>query len=110
MNILVVEEEAPEPPTNEIIIKSNKIICPECQEDIKFKIEDYQINLFECKNGHDIDNIFLDEFKLNQNINISKIICQNCGKYNKGNVHKNKFYRCNTCKKNICPICYSSHD
>ena len=110
MNILVVEGEAPESPANEIIIKSNKIICPECQEDIKFKIEDYQINLFECKNGHDIDNIFLDKFNLNQNINISKIICQNCGIYNKGNVHKNIFYRCNNCKKNICPICYSSHD
>ena len=80
INILVVEGEAPESPVNEIIIKSNKIIYPECQEDIKFNIEDYKINLFECKNKHYINNIFLDEFNLNQNINISKIICQNCGK------------------------------
>jgi len=109
MNILVTEGEVPESPENEIIIKSNKIICPICQEDIKCSI-DYQINLFECKNGHDIDNIFLDKFNLNQYINLSKIICQNCGKYNKGNVHKNIFYRCNNCNKNICPICYSSHD
>ena len=110
MNILVIEGEAPVSPINEIIIKSNNIICPECQEDIKCKIEDYQINLFECKNRHDIDNIFLDKFNLIQNINISKIICQNCGKYNKGNVHKNIFYKCNSCKINLCPICYSSHD
>jgi len=110
MNIVVDEGEAPESPANEIIIKSNNVICPVCREDIKFKIEDYKINLFECKNGHYIDNIFLDKFNLNQNINISKIICQNCGNNNKGNIHEKIFYRCNSCKKNLCPICYSSHD
>ena len=43
-------------------------------------------------------------------INISKIICQNCENYNKGSVHNNIFYRCNNCKKDLCPICYSNHD
>ena len=43
-------------------------------------------------------------------INISEIICQICGNYNKGNVHNNIFYRCNNCKKDLCPICYSNHD
>ena len=62
MNILVVEGEIPEVPHKDIFIESYNIICPECKEDIKFKIEDYTINLFECKNKHDIDNIFLDEF------------------------------------------------
>ena len=93
-----------------LIVLLNQIICPECQEDIKFSIEDYVINLFECKNKHDINNIFLDEFDSTQNINISKIICQGCGQYNKGNVHNNIFYRCNSCKKNLCPICFSNHD
>ena len=110
MNILVVEGEIPALSHQDIIIESNNIICPECKEDIKFKIEDYTINLFECKNKHDIDNIFLDEFNSTQNINISKIICQNCRKYNKGNVHNNIFYKCNNCKINLCPICYSNHD
>ena len=111
MNILVVEAELPMPlKSEETIIKSKNIVCPECKEDIKFGIEDYVINLFECKNKHDIDNIFLDEFDSTQNINISKIICEICGKYNKGNVYKNIFYRCNTCKKNLCPICNSIHD
>ncbi len=111
MNILVVEGEGqPVQPPQDYIIKSNNIICPECKEDIKFNIEDYVINLFECKNKHDKDNIFLDEFNTTQNINVSKIICQNCGKYNKANVHNNIFYKCNTCKKDLCPICFSSHD
>ena len=88
MNILVVEDiDIPVPSEREYIIKSKNIICPECKEDIKFKIVDYVINLYECKNKHDIDNIFLNEFDSTQNIDISKIICQNCGKYNKGNTH-----------------------
>ena len=88
MNILVIEAEIPMPSKSEdIITKSKNIICPECKEDIKFSIEDYVINLFECKNKHDKDNIFLDEFYSTQNINILKIIWEICGKYNKGNVY-----------------------
>jgi hypothetical protein len=52
---------------------------------IKFDIDEYVIELFECKNKHDINHIFLDQFDTTQNINISKIICQSCGRYNKGN-------------------------
>ena len=110
MNILVIEGEVHPVPEQDLFIKSNNIICPKCKEDIKFKNEDYVINLFECKNKHDINNIFLDEFDSTQNINISKIICQICRKYNKGNVHNNIFYKCNTCIKDLCPICYSSHE
>jgi DNA-directed RNA polymerase subunit M/transcription elongation factor TFIIS len=100
MNILVVESiDNTVLHKQDYINKSKNIICPKCKEDIKFKIEDYVINLFECKNKHDIDNIFLNEFDSTQNINISKIICQNCGKYNKSNVHNNIFYKCNNCKK-----------
>ena len=110
MNFLVVEAEIPLPPQPEYIIKSKNIICPECKEDIKFSIDDYVINLFECKNKHDIDNIFLDKFDSTQNINISQIKCEICGNYNKENIYNNIFYRCNTCKKDICPICYSNHN
>ena len=59
MNLLVVEAEfTTQFQTEEIIIKANNIICPKCNEDIKLNIKDYTINLFECKNKHDIDNIF----------------------------------------------------
>ena len=60
MNILIVEAEIPLPPQLQNIIKSKSIICPECKEDIKFSVDDYIINLFECRNKHDIDNIFLE--------------------------------------------------
>ena len=104
MNILVIKGER-QLQHNDNFIKSKKIICPECKEDIKFNIDDYVINLFECKNKHDIDNIFLNEFESTQNINISEMICEKCRNYNKGNVHDNIFYRCNNCKINLCPIC-----
>ena len=110
MNILIVEAEIPLPPQLQNIIRSKSIICPECKEDIKFSIDDYVINLFECRNKHDIDNIFLDKFDSTQNINVSQIKCQICGKYNIVNIFNNIFYRCNTCKKDICPMCCSNHD
>ena len=111
MNFLVVEAIIPiQNQTEDIIIKSKNIICPECKEDIKISIDDYVINLFECKNKHDIDNIFLDKFDSTQNINISQIKCEICGNYNKENIYNNIFYRCNTCKKDIYPICYSNHN
>ena len=34
------------------IIKPKEIICPKCNESIKMYIEDYNIFLYECKNGH----------------------------------------------------------
>ena len=95
---------------NNVIIKSNSIICPKCRENTRFTIEDYLINLYDCKNGHKINYILLDEFEKEQNINISKIICGKCKEYNKGNTYENKFYICCTCRINLCPLCKSSHD
>ena len=78
MNILVNEN-------NETIIKENKIelreiICPKCNENILIKLNEYKINLFNCKNNHNIDNILLNEFENIENIDISKIICGKCKK------------------------------
>ena len=58
------------------IIKSKEIICPKCNENILIKIDNYKINLFNCKNNHNIDNILLNEYE--NNIDISKIICDKC--------------------------------
>ena len=60
------------------LIKSKYIICPECKENIRFRIKDYKIKLYDCKNGHNIDNILLEEYENTQNIDISKIICNIC--------------------------------
>ena len=67
--------------TNGTIIKENDhnhskdVICPKCGESIKFDIIDYKINLYDCKNGHKIDNILLNEFENTQNKLIKCEIC-----------------------------------
>ena len=92
MNIVVndLDPEEQNPLQSECIVKSKEIICPECKENIKFKFEDYNISLYECKNKHDLD-LFINDFNVSQNINISKIKCQKCKIYNKGNVYNNIF-------------------
>ena len=92
------------------IIKSKEIICPECKENIRMNINEYKINLLKCKNGHNKENILLDEFEETQNINLTDIICNICKNNNKSISYDNIFYKCLTCNINICPLCKSSHD
>ena len=105
MNILV--NEIYKTVIKENIIKSKEIICPKCYENIFIKIEEYKINLFNCKNKHNINNILLKDYG---NIDISKIICDICKVKNKSQTYNNEFYRCNICKINICPLCKSNHN
>ena len=90
--------------------KSNTIICPECGEICLIKIEDYKITFCNCKNGHEVKDIYLDEYEKKQKIDISKIICENCKEKNKSITFRNQFYRCLSCQKNLCPLCKDSHD
>jgi len=96
--------------SNNNLIKSKYIICPKCKEKARIKINDYKIKLYDCKNGHNIDNILLEEYENTQKIDISKIICNICNINNKSKAYNNEFYICNECKKNICPSCKSRHD
>ena len=98
--------EAPE----EVIIKSEEIICPECKEPCRITFEDYEIKLYECPNKHERKDINIIDFYDTQMINESKIVCEQCNYKNKGNCPKNEFYRCLTCLKNICLLCKSNHD
>ena len=107
MNILVYERT--QTIINEAKIQSKEIICPKCFENCKISIENYKIKLFDCKNGHETDNILLSEFKNTQFIDESSINCDNCKNINKNKVYKKKFYKCLTCKQNLCPLCKSSH-
>ena len=43
-------------------------------------------------------------------INEKKIICQNCKNTNKNDTCNNQFFRCLSCKLNLCPLCKNSHD
>ena len=110
MNILVNEQQNEineiknEPPQ-----KSKYIICPQCKENIHININNFKINLYQCKNGHTFDNISFQDFEKTQLIDESKIICDKCQK-TKSESYQNKFYICFTCKQNLCPLCQSKHD
>ena len=92
----------------EEIIKSKNIICPECKENIRMNINEYKIDLYGCKNGHNIKNILLNEFEETQNM--TDIICNICKNNNKSISYNNIFYKCLTCNNNICPLCKCNHD
>ena len=95
---------------NNTLVNNKYIKCPICKEDIRMKIKDYKIELYDCKNKHNINNILLEEYENTQKLDISKIICNICNNINKSNTYNNNFYICNTCKINICPLCKSKHD
>ena len=95
---------------NNTSIKSKNIICPKCGDDIKIKnIENYKIDLFECKNNHKYI-LSLDEFEKTQMINLKNITCNICKQKNKYNTYNNEFYKCNECNINICPLCKLKHN
>ena len=91
------------------IIKSNEVICPICKEICLIKIKDYKIILYNCINKH-INEILINEYDETQKINLSKIVCNECNRNNKGNTYNNEFYKCINCNINICPICKSYHN
>ena len=91
------------------IIKSNEVICKTCKESSRIDINNYTITLFGCKNGHRITNIKFSDFNQTQLINISKIYCDFCKTKNISDSYNKLFYRCLTCKKNICIVCKEKH-
>ena len=90
--------------------KSKYIICPKCKESARILVDNYIIELYDCKNGHKINNISINEFEKTQNIDEAKIICDNCNKVNKSTSYKNTFFICLECKKKLCQLCKSVHD
>jgi hypothetical protein len=94
---------------NNVTTKSKNIICQKCKENCRMSIINYKIILYECKNGHKINNIFLKDFNNTQLINESSIICNDCNIENKAFSLKKKFYKCLTCKKNLGILCKEKH-
>ena len=94
----------------EVIVKSKDIICPQCKEPCRIRIENYKIKLYECTYGHKTEDIKLKDFDKIQSINESQIICNNCKFKNKGNCPSGEFYRCLNCKLNLCLLCKPNHD
>jgi len=108
MKILILSSENQD--NNKKFIRSKNIVCPECGEDIKIKIENYMINLLECKNNHKKNNISLEDFEKTQMIDLEKIKCAICKENNKENTYNNEFYKCEEYNINICPLCKLKHN
>ena len=95
----------------QVIDKSKEIICPECQESCKLRINNFKLELFDCKNKHVHNNINIKDFPLTQKINNSKIVCAECKVRNKGNSPCDEFYTCIDCApKIICSLCKPKHE
>jgi len=106
MTILVQEYESKNSNTSS---KSKEIICPECCDIALLNIKHYRINLFCCNKGHTTNNILLNQYESIQEIDQSKIKCENC-EMNKSSTFQNSIYICNSCGINLCPLCKSKHD
>ena len=72
-------------------------------------MEDCKIKLFGCINKHINRGIRLLNFPKTQKVDISKIICDKCKVNNKGDSTDHIFYKCLTCKKNLCILCKVTH-
>ena len=83
-----------------------EVICPKCNGNIRIEIKDYIVTLYECQNNHIIKNILLNEYPNLQKIANSKILCNNCNTSRQNQT----FYKCNSCKINICQKCIFNHN
>lgn len=105
----IIPKEPPKEPESSFK-KSKSIICPKCHENALINIKDFKIELFNCKNKDINENISFADFEQSQLIDESKIKCDICNNSNKSETYDNSFFICFTCKKNICPLCKTSHD
>ena len=109
IRMFAFESEKMLPQENKVLKISKNIICPICKESSMLKYDNYKFNFSSCLNGHLVGNILINEFEKTQMIDESIIICESCKEKNKGNTFDNKFYRCLSCKLNLCPLCSNSH-
>ena len=107
MNVLLYTNETVVS-INKGMVKSKEVICPKCKENCLISFENYQIKLYNCKNGHYFNNISLKEFNNLQNINENEIRCKNCNN-TKSNSYNKQFYKCLNCIINLCPLCKQNH-
>ena len=106
--VILVHDNSNNKTTNEIINFQN-IICPNCGENSSIDINDYKINLSKCKNGHNIQNILINELPDKFRIYETQVYCDSCNK-NKNEVFNKEFYKCFACKVNLCPLCHQKHN
>ena len=110
MKVLVYKFENGDENNEQVIVKSEDIICPKCKEPCLIGLDNYRIKLYDCINGHITKDIKITEFDNTQKVNLSQIVCDKCKIKNKGNCPKDDFYKCVTCKQNLCLLCKPNHN
>ena len=95
MKILVYDLNEKE--DNKNIKEIKEIVCPECNQSVIIKINEYKLGI-KCNNNHN-SILLLKEYK--NKIDISKIRCNKCNK-NRNDIHNNELYICLNCKINLC--------
>ena len=92
------------------LLKSKEILCPECGESCKIKLNNFKITLYKCQNEH--KNTFdFEQFSESQISSKSLIKCNICNNIQKMPSNEgNKYYKCLTCNKNICNSCNEKHN
>ena len=108
MTILVFDNEEDEE-NEKMLVKPKDISCPKCGEPAKVNLSEFKL-FFQCKKGHNTGNILLSDYKDSQKVDISKILCGKCKSVNKANSYEHMFFRCLTCKIDLCPMCKSTHE
>ena len=91
-------------------VQSIDIICPKCRENCLIFIKDYKIQFYECRNGHILNDVSLEGFNNTQTLDDSEILCGDCNIKDKASCYNKEFFTCLQCKKNLCPLCKSSHN
>ena len=109
MTILVNEIDSDTQNTGENFVKSKEVICPTCGGNSQLKVNNYKMSLFNCKLKHKTNCLSLDKFESSQIVDESKIICGVCKNNDKYRAYYHKFYSCNSCNLNLCPLCKNSH-
>ena len=71
IQILVYSKDDTKKNDNKNFKISKDIICPQCKEICKYKIKDYKIQLYDCKQKHSTEIINLNEYENKQKIDIS---------------------------------------
>ena len=92
-------------------VQSKDIICPQCHEPCRIKINNFKIELSGCKNKHNSNDIKVKDFPDTQKVNNSKIECSECHNKNKGSSPYEEFFICKDCSyKIICSSCKPKHE
>ena len=91
-------------------IKIKEIKCPKCDENTFLNFSNYKINLKNCKNGHCMNKILINDFMKTQNTDTSASKIIYCSLCSRRSSYQSSFFICFSCNKNLCVSCKEKHN